>query len=99
MNETRPDPLPTMITRRRMLALSGAFAFMPFCARGADEVEPAESPTTPAKEKKKEPPKDPYGDAVLVDGEPPLPQDGAFTFAVLPDTQHYSEKFPETYVA
>jgi predicted phosphodiesterase len=36
---------------------------------------------------------------VLVDGEPPLPAEGAFTFAVLPDTQNYSEKFPDTYLA
>lgn len=43
--------------------------------------------------------KDPYADGVLVDGEPPLPEEGAFTFAVLPDTQNYCEKYPETYVA
>lgn len=42
---------------------------------------------------------DPYADAVLVDGEPPQPQPGSFTIAVLPDTQNYSEKFPETFLA
>lgn len=41
----------------------------------------------------------PYADAVLIDGEPPQPESGGFTIAVLPDTQNYSEKFPETYVA
>jgi hypothetical protein len=41
----------------------------------------------------------PYDDAVLVDGEPPLPERGSFTVAVLPDTQNYSEKFPDTYLA
>lgn len=42
---------------------------------------------------------DPYADGVLVDGEPPLPQDGAFTFAVLPDTQNYAKHFPKTFTA
>lgn len=41
---------------------------------------------------------DPYADARLLEGEPPLPAAGSFTIAVLPDTQHYSEKFPETYL-
>ena len=42
---------------------------------------------------------DPYADAVLLDGEPPALQPGSFTVAVLPDTQNYSEKYPDTYVA
>ncbi len=42
---------------------------------------------------------DPYADAVLVEGQPPAPQPGAFSIAVLPDTQNYSEKFPEIYAA
>ncbi len=42
---------------------------------------------------------DPYADAKLVDGEPPKPEKGAFTIAVLPDTQNYSERYPATYVA
>ncbi len=42
---------------------------------------------------------DPYADGVLVDGEPPPLPAGSFTIAVLPDTQHYSEKFPNTYLA
>jgi 3',5'-cyclic AMP phosphodiesterase CpdA len=42
---------------------------------------------------------DPYADAVLVKGEPPKPEKGSFTIAVLPDTQHYSEKFPDHYLA
>ncbi len=41
----------------------------------------------------------PYEDAILVDGPPPLPQPGSFTIAVLPDTQNYSQKFPETFLA
>lgn len=42
---------------------------------------------------------DPYADAVLRDGEPPLPKKDSFTVAVLPDTQHYSEKHPANYLA
>src|SRR5688572_28840252 len=53
----------------------------------------------PDKSAPKEPKPDPYADAVLIKGEPPLPQKGAFTIVALPDTQHYSEKFPATYTA
>jgi predicted phosphodiesterase len=42
---------------------------------------------------------EPYADAVLVDDEPPPLTKGAFTIAVLPDTQHYSELYPDTYLA
>jgi predicted phosphodiesterase len=43
--------------------------------------------------------KDPYADGKLIDGEPPLPEPGSFTLAVLPDTQNYSERYPATYLA
>lgn len=42
---------------------------------------------------------DPYEDAVLKDGEPARISKGSFTIAVLPDTQNYSERYPETYLA
>ncbi len=42
---------------------------------------------------------DPYADGVLVNGEPDKPAKDSFTIAVLPDTQNYSEKFPEQYMA
>lgn len=42
---------------------------------------------------------DPYKDAKLVDGPPAAIQAGSFTIAVLPDTQNYSEKFPEIFLA
>ena len=42
---------------------------------------------------------DPYEDAVLKDGEPAGISPGSFTIVVLPDTQNYSEKYPETYLA
>lgn len=42
---------------------------------------------------------DPYADGKLVPGEPPALAKGSFTIAVLPDTQNYSEKFPQHYLA
>jgi hypothetical protein len=42
--------------------------------------------------------KDPYADAVFIEGAP-LPEADSFTIAVLPDTQHYCEKFPAQYMA
>lgn len=42
---------------------------------------------------------DPYADGVLLDGEPPKPAPGSFTVAVLPDTQHYSQRYPDTFLA
>ncbi len=82
-----------LITRRRMLALTGgALGFSQLPSLLAQEpAKPAQAAVVPKK--------DPYADAVLVDGEPPMPQEGSFCFAVLPDTQNYSEKFPDTYVA
>jgi predicted phosphodiesterase len=41
----------------------------------------------------------PYDDAILVEGEPPQPEAGSFTVAVLPDTQNYSEKYPDQFMA
>lgn len=42
---------------------------------------------------------DPYADAKLIPGEPSAISQGSFTIAVLPDTQHYSEKFPKSFSA
>lgn len=42
---------------------------------------------------------DPYDDVPLVAGEPPQPEKGAFTVVVLPDTQLYSEKYPQQFLA
>jgi len=42
---------------------------------------------------------DPYVDAVFFKGPPPNIAADSFTIAVLPDTQHYSEKYPENYLA
>jgi predicted phosphodiesterase len=84
------DPTPRGPSRRAFLLRAGALSLgcVPFLARAA------EAPKTPSK-----PRPDPYADAVFVDGEPEAPAAGSFTFAVLPDTQFYSEKYPETFLA
>jgi predicted phosphodiesterase len=41
----------------------------------------------------------PYTDAVLENGEPPVPAEGAFTLVVLPDTQYYTRSFPQHFQA
>jgi hypothetical protein len=46
-----------------------------------------------------EPASDPYADGKLLDGQPPMPEDGSFSVVVLPDTQNYSERYPDTYLA
>lgn len=58
------------------------------------QTKPSAPATAPAA-----PPKDPYADGKLVDGEPAAPAADSFTFVVLPDTQNYSEKFPDTFKA
>lgn len=42
-------------------------------------------------------PANPYADAVFEAGPPPLPADDAFTVAVMPDTQHYAQKYPNLF--
>ncbi|MBS0208650.1 MAG: metallophosphoesterase [Planctomycetes bacterium] len=79
-------------TRRQVLRYGAGLALAPSLGaldanvlRGA---EPAAKPKI-----------DPYADAVLIPGEPPALTEGSFTVAVLPDTQHYSEKYPEQFHA
>ena len=79
----------SLLNRREMLRRSGLLAAAPFVPNLQDLK----------KEKKKQPPKDPYADGKLVDGPPAPINTGSFTVAVLPDTQHYSEKFPAQYMA
>jgi len=73
-------------TRRDILKAGCGFALTSLGSVTAYAQKPAQKP-------------DPYADGILIDGAPPLPQEGSFTVVVLPDTQHYSEKFPETYLA
>lgn len=74
------------ISRRRLLKLGAAMTLAPAVDLCRDDLASAAGPTA-------------YPDAELVDGEPPLPEQDAFTVVVLPDTQNYSEKFPEQFVA
>lgn len=91
-----------MLTRRSLLtktaktALAGGFLTS---AIAQETPAPAPKPEAKPEEKPKEKPKDPYVDAVLADGEAPLPAEDSFCFAVLPDTQHYADKFPDTFTA
>jgi len=80
------------ISRRRFLRAGAGLSVM----AGAAPVFAAD-PAPPAPDKTEK--RDPYADAVLVKGEPPLPEEGAFTLVALPDTQNYSEKFPENFMA
>ncbi len=69
------------ITRRDALKTGAACALAPLVGRAAWSAGTV----------------DPYADAILVQGEPPKLEKGSFTVAVLPDTQNYSEKFPDHY--
>lgn len=59
----------------------------------------AADPVAKPAAKPKPAPVDPYADGVLIDGEPPELEAGSFTVAVLPDTQNYSQKYPQNYTA
>ncbi len=88
------------LDRREFLERSAAGLLLPL----ASSLAAAEPSTTkdpkPATPTKPTPAKaDPYADAVFVAGEPPLPAKDSFTLAILPDTQNYSEKYPEIFVA
>ena len=83
------------LSRRDFLTTAGAtVAFQGMAACRGDEAASAVAAAPPPGKKP-----DPYHDALLVDGEPPLPEEGAFTFVVLPDTQNYSQHFPEVFTA
>jgi hypothetical protein len=87
------------ITRRQLLksvaALTCVPAVWPFGSDAAFAADAAEKNA-----KKTEPKKaDPYVDAKFVNGAPPMPAKDRFTVAVLPDTQHYSQRFPQNYHA
>ncbi len=81
------------LSRRELLKAGGALALsaaLPWGSRAASANQAPAATTTAA---------DPYADGVLVDGEPAKLKPGAFTIAVLPDTQKYSDKFPDTFAA
>lgn len=80
--------------RRSALKQAAALAAAPLCSPAfGQEPGPPPRVVTP------KPVVNPYADAVMVKGEPPAISEKSFTVAVLPDTQHYSEKFPKTYLA
>jgi predicted phosphodiesterase len=85
-----------MVTRRHLLAKAAQTALAGgFLSSASAQEKPAPPAAAPAVKL----PKDPYDDAELVDGEIPMPAEDSFCFAVLPDTQHYSEDHPLTFMA
>jgi hypothetical protein len=85
-----------MLNRREALKTGLACTLAPIWTRASLAQSPAaQAPAAKAPA----PTPDPYADARLVAGEPPRPKRDSFTIAVLPDTQNYSEKFPEHYLA
>lgn len=73
------------LSRRTALQLGAAWAISPALLSGVSWAEDVK--------------KGPYADAKFVPGAPPEIEKGSFTIAVLPDTQNYSQSFPEQYLA
>lgn len=73
----------TTANRREVLKVGSSLALASLLSTGTNALASA----------------DPYEDAVLKEGEPAAMNQGSFTIAVLPDTQNYSEKHPEIYLA
>jgi predicted phosphodiesterase len=74
----------TTASRRTALKVGGSLALSSMLANNAPPALAAA---------------DAYVDAILKDGEPTRIAKGSFTIAVLPDTQNYSEKYPEIFLA
>ena len=90
------------LTRRTFLQqgitlTAGTVAGLAAISGHAAEPPGLRPPEAPRLAEMKDPVVDPYADAVLVDGPPPALSAGAFTIAMLPDTQYYSESFPGIY--
>ena len=86
-------------TRRDFLKTTAATSVGSFFLSGTafgqtiKEAKPAKTA------KEVQAPKSPYADAILKPGPPPMPEPGSFTIVALPDTQGYSMRVPETYIA
>jgi len=78
-------------SRRDVLKYGAALGMTPMFSSSPEVAEGADVATPPKV--------DPYKDAKFVDGEAPRPAADSFTIAVLPDTQNYSEKYPEQFFA
>src|SRR5687768_369115 len=79
------------LSRRGFLRSGLGSALAVGCAvRGGPTAFAAEPSVT--KPPATKPSVNPYADAVFVKGPPPMPAEGSFTIAVMPDTQHYEGK-------
>jgi hypothetical protein len=89
------------INRRQLLKSTATLACIPAVWRwGNDSIFAADAPAKETEKKAEAKPKaDPYADAKFVDGAPPMPAKDSFTVVALPDTQHYSQRFPQNYHA
>lgn len=86
------------MSRRSALKTTAAWALSPALLTGT-QMTGGQALGQDKKAAAKAAKKDPYADGVLVNGEPAKPAKDSFTIVVLPDTQHYSEKYPENYLA
>lgn len=90
----------TLPTRRKVLKYGAGLALTPALhSLDVAQLWGAEPAKAAPASKADKPKVDPYADAVFKAGEPPLPANGSFTVAVMPDTQHYTEKYPDQFYA
>jgi hypothetical protein len=86
-------------TRRQFLRAAAGSSVSTMLLSGSTLGEATKDSKKAQAAKPAEPPKDPYADAILKAGAPPMPEPGSFTVVALPDTQGYSMRVPESYIA
>jgi hypothetical protein len=95
------------LSRRQLLKTTAMSAFAPALFHVAGTAFGADTETKKKTESIKAPkrsaengnPANPYEDAKFVAGAPAIPGKNKFTVVVLPDTQHYSDRFPANFHA
>ena len=86
-------------SRRQLLKSAAVSACLPtmWHVRSESLYAADDAPKRESKTAVTEPKPDPYADAKFVAGAPPLPAKDSFSIVVLPDTQHYSQRFPSNF--
>jgi hypothetical protein len=89
------------VSRRQLFKSAAVSACLPTLWHvGSESLYAADdAPKMESKTAVTEPKPDPYPDAKFVAGAPPLPANDIFSIVVLPDTQHYSQRFPSNFHA